>query len=131
MQGVEHSTLREKFMAFEAKTVKTVGATFRCSCTLLKQGVNEKRRILAFFHEATLAGDGSSDKGKVWGHSVPENGDFQSWRLELFWAGAKVRVEKVSAAGWPVNPAFLMQQDYEKHTCNGRGSRMFEGFQGG
>jgi hypothetical protein len=41
-------------------------------------------------------------KGKVWGHYVPENRDFEFRRLELFLAGAKVRVEKVSAAGWPV-----------------------------
>jgi hypothetical protein len=31
-----------------------------------------------------------------------ENRDFEFRRLELLRAGAKVRVEKVTAAGWPV-----------------------------
>jgi hypothetical protein len=59
------------------ETVKTVGRRFLHSVTLLKQGVNEMGLIfmfmvLHFFTQAESHNELVSDKGKVWGHLVPE-----------------------------------------------------------
>jgi hypothetical protein len=73
-----------KFRKFQSpagggETVKTVGSRFWCSITLLKQGVNEKRlalgpsaAVLHFFTYPESHNEMVSDKGKVWGHLVPE-----------------------------------------------------------
>jgi hypothetical protein len=46
--------IRAGLAPFEAETVKTVDVTFRCSSTLLKQCVNERRGVFSRFFTSRL-----------------------------------------------------------------------------